>query len=119
MRTLILLGFVLGLPLSACSRGAAPPPPSSSEAAAAAAPALPAGMARVTDHSEVCMVNDMYMGRPQIPVQVEGRTYFGCCPDCKMKLENMPATRTATLGRSATATIPICRLRCRASAPDA
>lgn len=41
------------------------------------------------------MVNDMFMGRAQIPVQVDGRTYFGCCPDCKKKLENQPATRTA------------------------
>lgn len=91
VRTLILIGLLL----SACSRGAAPPSPSPSESAAVTAPALPAGMARVTDRSEVCMVNNIYMGRPQIPVQVEGRTYFGCCPDCKMKLENLPATRTA------------------------
>ena len=41
------------------------------------------------------MVNDMFMGRPQIAVTVEGRTYFGCCPDCKVKLENQPATRMA------------------------
>lgn len=56
---------------------------------------LPAGLSRVADASQVCMVNDMFMGRPQIPVTVDGRTYYGCCPDCKAKLENQPAIRTA------------------------
>ena len=41
------------------------------------------------------MVNDAYMGRPQIPVEVEGRTYFGCCPGCQLKLETNPQMRTA------------------------
>jgi YHS domain-containing protein len=85
---LILLAVLV---LSACSRDQAPtaePPP--------AVAVLPAGMSRVTDPSQVCMVNDMFMGRAQIPVQFEGRTYFGCCPDCKAKLENQASTRTAT-----------------------
>ena len=88
---LILIGVLV---LSACSREQAPT--SSSEPTASMAASLPAGMSRVADPSQVCMVNDMFMGRPQIPVQVEGRTYFGCCPDCKKKLENQPATRTAS-----------------------
>lgn len=41
------------------------------------------------------MVNDLYMGRTQIPVIVEGRTYYGCCPACKEKLEKQPTVRTA------------------------
>lgn len=41
------------------------------------------------------MVNDQFMGRPQIPVEVDGRTYFGCCAMCKDKLVNQPAIRTA------------------------
>ena len=41
------------------------------------------------------MVNDQFMGKPQIPVQVEGRTYFGCCAMCKEKLEKQTAARTA------------------------
>jgi YHS domain-containing protein len=56
---------------------------------------LPAGMSRVTDPSQVCMVNDQYMGRAQIPVLVEGRTYYGCCPMCKERLEKQPEMRTA------------------------
>lgn len=41
------------------------------------------------------MVNDQFMGRAQIPVVVEGRTYYGCCPACKDKLEKLPEARTA------------------------
>ncbi|SNZ01330.1 hypothetical protein SAMN06265377_3168 [Flagellimonas pacifica] len=30
----------------------------------------------------VCMVNDAYMGKAQIPVPVNGKTYYGCCQMC-------------------------------------
>lgn len=50
---------------------------------------------RVLDTSQVCMVNNHFMGIPQIPVTVEGKTYYGCCPMCKDKLANDPAGRTA------------------------
>lgn len=56
---------------------------------------LPAGLTRVSDPSQVCMINDQFMGRAQIPVVVGGRTYYGCCPACKEKLENQPASRMA------------------------
>ncbi len=46
--------------------------------------------------SEVCMVNDQFMGQQQIPVEVEGKTYFGCCPMCKDRLANDPSFRVAT-----------------------
>jgi YHS domain-containing protein len=78
------------LSLAACSRDTSPPPTSSS-----AAVVLPAGMSRVSDPSQVCMVNDQFMGKPQIPVEVEGRTYFGCCAMCKDKLTKQPESRTA------------------------
>jgi YHS domain-containing protein len=44
----------------------------------------------------VCMVNNQFMGTEQIPVTVDGRTYFGCCPMCKGKLESDAAIRSAT-----------------------
>jgi len=46
------------------------------------------------DH--VCMVNDAAFDSVQIPVEVEGNTYYGCCPMCKGRLENDPASRSAT-----------------------
>ena len=35
------------------------------------------------------------MGKPQIPVEVEGRTYFGCSAMCNEKLEKQFEARTA------------------------
>lgn len=43
----------------------------------------------------VCMINNKFMGHEQIPVKVEGRTYYGCCPMCKAKLEGSAKARTA------------------------
>ena len=92
MKAAFLLPLSLVLGLSACE--------SSSSTAAPTAVVqpvqLPAGFERVADASQVCMVNDQYMGKPQIPIAVEGRTYYGCCPMCKDKLTNQPESRTAT-----------------------
>jgi len=44
----------------------------------------------------VCMVNDAYMGKPQIPVPVNGKTYYGCCQMCVGTLNNDENARTAT-----------------------
>jgi YHS domain-containing protein len=52
-------------------------------------------LVRITDPSSVCMVNDRYMGSPQIPVQVEGKTYFGCCKMCEKRLRDEPSVRSA------------------------
>lgn len=49
----------------------------------------------VPDSSQVCMVNDQFMGRTQIPVTVEGKTYYGCCAMCKARLQSDAAIRTA------------------------
>jgi YHS domain-containing protein len=45
--------------------------------------------------SEVCMVNNNYMGTPQIPVKVGERTYYGCCQGCKTTLQTKPESRVA------------------------
>lgn len=82
--------------LLACNQGAAPPPSQQRSAPAPVAAEQQVGLKRVTDASQVCMVNDQFMGKPQIPVQVEGRTYYGCCPMCKDKLEQQQTIRTAT-----------------------
>jgi len=41
------------------------------------------------------MMNDKRFAEPQIPVEVEGRTYYGCCAMCKQRLSNDPGARTA------------------------
>lgn len=44
---------------------------------------------------KVCMINNQIFEKDQIPVQVEGRTYYGCCEMCKERLANDAAARTA------------------------
>ncbi|MBU2526789.1 MAG: hypothetical protein KKC03_09340 [Bacteroidetes bacterium] len=42
----------------------------------------------------VCMVNNAFMGRPQIAVPVNGKTYYGCCEMCVGTLTNDKTART-------------------------
>ena len=58
--------------------------------AAEAAPAL-----RRVETKHVCMINNQDMGRDQIPVEVEKKTYYGCCEGCKKALAEKPETRVA------------------------
>ena len=43
----------------------------------------------------VCMVNDSYMGKEQIPVEFEGKTYYGCCQGCVDAIQNKRSVRYA------------------------
>ena len=43
----------------------------------------------------VCMVNDKFMGRQQIPVEVGGKTYYGCCQGCVKTLQYERGARIA------------------------
>ena len=45
------------------------------------------GDIRLVKTDQVCMVNDTVMGKPQIPVAVEGKTYYGCCEGCVERLK--------------------------------
>jgi len=47
------------------------------------------------DPGIVCMVTDKVMGKPQIPVDVGGKTYYGCCKNCVGKLKGNPSIRNA------------------------
>jgi len=44
---------------------------------------------------KVCMVNDRSMAMDQIPVEVDGKTYYGCCNMCKDRLAKDEAVRFA------------------------
>jgi len=48
------------------------------------------------DAKRVCMVNNSVFPKDQIPVQVDGKTYFGCCEMCKGRLTSDASARTAT-----------------------
>jgi YHS domain-containing protein len=44
----------------------------------------------------VCMINDQRFSKAQIPVEVDGRTYYGCCEMCKERLRGDESSRTGT-----------------------
>lgn len=44
---------------------------------------------------KVCMINNQVFEKDQIPVEVEGKTYYGCCEMCKERLTKDPASRQA------------------------
>lgn len=48
------------------------------------------------DSKYVCMVTNQLFVKEQIPVEVEGKTYYGCCEMCKAKIKNNPQSREAT-----------------------
>lgn len=45
------------------------------------------------DSKYVCMVTDKLFNKEQISVEVEGKTYYGCCDMCKGRLANDPDIR--------------------------
>lgn len=55
----------------------------------------PSGPATRVEAKKVCMVNDALFEKDQIPVEVEGKTYFGCCQMCKARLAQDAAIRSA------------------------
>lgn len=55
----------------------------------------PTGKLSRVEPKTVCMVNEQAMGKDQIPVQVEGKTYYGCCEMCKESLAKNADKRTA------------------------
>ncbi|HEX9982124.1 MAG TPA: hypothetical protein VGF69_02570 [Thermoanaerobaculia bacterium] len=52
----------------------------------AADKAAPTTRLEKVEPKTVCMVNEHHMGKDQIPVDVEGKTYYGCCEMCKKAL---------------------------------
>jgi hypothetical protein len=84
------LALVLALAAGGCS-------PRAGEPAQAVAPEeeVAPAVTLIEDARLVCMVNNMYMASPQEPVQVEGKTYFGCCPACRDRLTTDASLRTA------------------------
>jgi YHS domain-containing protein len=63
-------------------------------AAFADAAAAVAGLKKV-ETKYVCMINDQVFNKEQIPVEVEGKTYYGCCAMCKERLAKDPESRKA------------------------
>lgn len=47
-------------------------------------------------NSQVCMVNNKFMAKDQIPVPINDKTYYGCCPGCVANLKEDTTYRFAT-----------------------
>jgi YHS domain-containing protein len=56
----------------------------------------PAGKLTKVEPKTVCMINEHAMGKDQIPVEVDGKTYYGCCEMCKKALSTDASKRAAT-----------------------
>lgn len=56
----------------------------------------PEGPLTKVESKTVCMINEHAMGKDQIPVEVDGKTYYGCCEMCKKALESDKSKRVAT-----------------------
>jgi YHS domain-containing protein len=55
----------------------------------------PNGKLTRVETKTVCMINEHAMGKDQIPIEIEGRTYYGCCEMCKKALAADAAKRVA------------------------
>lgn len=50
---------------------------------------------KIVENEKVCMVTDMHFGKTQIPVPHDGKTYYGCCENCKKTLSTEAKARIA------------------------
>ncbi len=51
---------------------------------------------KIVPNETVCMVTEAHFAKPQIPVKVGDKTYYGCCDGCKKTLTEDKSARTAT-----------------------
>lgn len=50
---------------------------------------------KIVPTETVCMVTEAHFSKPQIPVVVSGKTYYGCCEGCKKTLTEDKTAREA------------------------
>jgi YHS domain-containing protein len=84
---LVLAALAAGLTFAQAKKGG-------EEATGQTTPTSTSVLQRV-ETRKVCMINNQVFEKDQIPVEVEGRTYYGCCEMCKERLTNDPASRAA------------------------
>lgn len=88
----VLAAILLALPAVAQTDKSAKPGMGMGDAPAS----QPAGkLTKVDSPKRVCMVTNKAFPDDQIPVEVEGKTYYGCCEMCKGRLTSDAKLRTA------------------------
>ena len=53
-----------------------------------------AASGNVDKREYVCMMQDMILTKPGVPIQYQGKTYYGCCDMCKEKIRTEPKKYT-------------------------
>ncbi len=51
---------------------------------------------KIVPNKQVCMVTNAHFSRPQIPVEQDNKTYYGCCENCKATIQKNATSRSAT-----------------------
>lgn len=94
------LALTAAAAMSACSRANEAPAPAAAAQQQAQTPAATSTVAtqkiRPVESKKVCMINNRLFDVDQIPVTVASKTYFGCCPMCKDRLEQDERSRMST-----------------------
>jgi YHS domain-containing protein len=94
MRTSLLSILPLALVASCTKPDAAPT--TEPVAKAPSAPVVARVAVERVSADKVCMMNNHFMGAPQIPVKVDGKTYYGCCAMCEKRLREDQSVRFST-----------------------
>ncbi len=61
----------------------------------AGVPSAQAAQLKRVPTEKVCMINNEFMSKKLIPVEVDGKTYYGCCQACYSMLKNDAKARRA------------------------
>lgn len=51
---------------------------------------------KIVDHKVVCMASNVYMGKNQLEVLVNGKMYYSCSPHCTAEIQLAANTRLTT-----------------------
>lgn len=104
MKKLLLLSAVIALAMPASIQTAAAQDVTTAPAAhaehaqheKAGQETLEAGWLKQVEAKYVCMMNNAVFEKEQMAIEVDGKTYYGCCSMCKDRLQKDASARQAT-----------------------
>lgn len=92
----VAIAGALMLPLAATASTQKPAAPASTtKSTMKMSTPKPTGPLTPVEGRMICMVNNKAYAKPQLPVRVHGRTYYGCCSMCKHMLQTDASERSA------------------------
>lgn len=90
-----IIALIIGISLTACNQ-TVKENPQITEVNEEQSPKISYQVGDHVPNELVCMVNNAFMGENQMPVPVEGKTYYGCCEMCVGRLNEDETSRLAT-----------------------